>query len=188
MAWMPTGIGGGSRGPYVQFDGTIPTGKIQNGVIVDLIYTGLKVNRFDANKPPAETALLVVQLEHVGAGGKRSLAGRDLTLSLHEKAALAKLLDALGANVDRAKQYSGPEHFVDVMRGHLVGKSCALLFKQGKARNDGSGHYRNMDQIMPAIKEIKPDGYVRERDLGGFGSGGGGNEAKGGATGDDIPI
>ena len=189
---------GGGKGPWIPYDATLPVGKYTPGVVADAFYIGLVPNPKDPTKPPFHSIKVVFQLTSTGADGKRQLCGRNYSIVTGEKALLPKLLDALAIPFDFNAQYDSVEALAGNLCASLKGRACTVTLCKGNPRTKGDGHFIDIATVGPPLEgkeNLAVLDYVRERDLGGAGDGGGKAQTQAatpageGATGDDgIPI
>lgn len=125
---------------------------VHNAVCVDVVDLGVVDGMWGA-QPKIRLAW---ELEETMPDGRRFIASKRYTPSLHEKATLAKDLKSWRGRPFTAEELAGFE------LDNVIGAPCKLVIQHDE--RDGNT-YANVVTVMKATKKLAPSGdYVRVKD------------------------
>jgi hypothetical protein len=124
-----------------------PAGVTQ-GILVDIIDLGKITSTYNGETKTSHKVNFVWQVDERRDDQKRFLIYQRLTLSLHPKANLRRIVDTL-----KGVKMTDEEATVGVELDDLLGKNALLTLIQNKA---GDRIYTNVEGVAPLMKNLQP--------------------------------
>jgi hypothetical protein len=136
----------------------IPEAGVYDGVCVDEVDLGMEANKFDPEGPDKPKVRIIWEIDAIDQDfNRRFTVAQKFTASLHEKAALRKLLEG----------WRGKKFTADELKGfdleNVVGVAAQIVVTHS-AGQDGT-IYANVNSVLPGKKKLTASKeYVRVKD------------------------